>query len=85
MRVRLSYGGKLLADARTNSDGRVKPLGESVEEGVYEIVFGVAEYFGLGGTPFLNEVVVRFGVQKGRDYHVPLLVSPYGYTTYRGS
>ena len=85
MRVRLYRDGELLADAQTNADGRVKPLGEQPNEGVYEIVFSVAEYFRSRGTPFLGEVVVRFGVEEGREYHVPLLVSPYGYTTYRGS
>jgi 5-hydroxyisourate hydrolase len=85
MAVKLYHRGKLLADARTNSDGRVKPLGEPLEDGVYEIVFSVGEYFASEGTPFLGEVVVRFGAARGKDYHVPLLVSPYGYTTYRGS
>ena len=85
MRVKLYYRGELVADARTNSDGRVKPLAESVEDGVYEIIFFVGEYFASEGTPFLGEVVVRFGAGKARDYHVPLLVSPFGYTTYRGS
>ena len=54
--------------------------------GVYELVFAVGEYFGAQGTPFLGEVIVRFGIEDpGGKYHVPLLVSPYGYTTYRGS
>ncbi len=85
MRVRLYHAGELLADARTNADGRVKPLLERAAEGVYELVFSVADYFGSQGTPFLGEVVVRFGAAEGRDYHVPLLVSPFGYTSYRGS
>jgi 5-hydroxyisourate hydrolase len=85
MRVRLYLGGELLADKRTDPDGRVRPLGEQGMDGTYEIIFSVAEYFGLEGLPFLDQVVVRFGAKKGRDYHVPLLVSPYGYTTYRGS
>ena len=85
MRVKLYHRGELLADTRTNPDGRVKPLGERVEDGVYEIVFSVGAYFRSEGNPFLDEVVIRFGAEKGGDYHVPLLVSPYGYTTYRGS
>jgi 5-hydroxyisourate hydrolase len=85
MRVRLYRAGELLADFVTNADGRVKPLADHAREGVYEIVFSVAQYFGSPGTPFLGEVVVRFGAEDGRDYHVPLLVSPYGYTSYRGS
>lgn len=85
MRVRLYRAGELLADAVTNDDGRVKPLLTHANEGVYEAVFSVGEYFGSVGTPFLGDVVVRFGAAEGRDYHVPLLVSPFGYTTYRGS
>ena len=85
MKVRLYREGRLLADTMTDADGRVKPLATDLAAGVYEIVFAVAEYFGLPGTPFLGEVVVRFGMEEGHDYHVPLLVSPYGYTTYRGT
>lgn len=85
MRVRLYRAGELLADMETDADGRVKPLALQVTEGAYEIVFSVADYFGSTGTPFLGDVVVRFGAEAGRDHHVPLLVSPFGYTTYRGS
>jgi 5-hydroxyisourate hydrolase len=85
MRVRLYHEGRQLADARTNADGRVKPLLDRVVDGVYEIIFSVGDYYGSEDTPFLGEVVVRFGATNGRDYHVPLLVSPFGYTTYRGS
>jgi 5-hydroxyisourate hydrolase len=80
---------KLLADVMTNLDGRTDtPLltGEQIPIGVYELVFGVGDYFGSQGTPFLGEVVVRFGVEDSAgNYHVPLLVTPYGYSTYRGS
>jgi 5-hydroxyisourate hydrolase len=93
MQVRL-YGWadesrRLLNTAVTNLDGRTaEPLlaDESLDTGVYELVFSVGEYFGSQGTPFLGEVVVRFGIEDpAGNYHVPLLVSPYGYTTYRGS
>jgi 5-hydroxyisourate hydrolase len=86
MRVRLYTGAELLGDARTNADGRVTDAFE-VAPGIYELVFSVAEYFGLGEqTPFLGEVTVRFGVAEADGkYHVPLLVAPHGYTTYRGS
>jgi 5-hydroxyisourate hydrolase len=84
MKVRLYREGQLLADAVTDEDGRVRPLAAETAPGMHEIVFAVAKYFGFEGIPFLGEVVVRFGVDHG-DYHVPLLVSPYGYTTYRGS
>jgi len=76
---------RLLYEATTNADGRVgDPI--DVPIGVYDLVFGVGEYFGSQGTPFLGEVIVRFGIEDpAAKYHVPLLVSPYGYTTYRGS
>jgi len=82
---------RLLETVTTNADGRTdEPLlaGAALTAGVYELVFGVADYFGLpgGAVPFLGEVVVRFGVaDAAANYHVPLLVSPYGYSTYRGS
>ncbi|WP_027882049.1 hydroxyisourate hydrolase [Meiothermus rufus] len=84
----------LVAQARTNADGRTEaPLlsGETLPTGVYELVFYVAAYFRAQGVhlpdpPFLDEVVVRFGLAEAKGhYHVPLLVSPYGYSTYRGS
>jgi len=76
-----------------NSNGRSdKPLveGTNFKEGQYELVFSVGEYFkkitSLPKTPFLNEVVVRFGISDSKEhYHVPLLVSPWSYSTYRGS
>ena len=86
IRVRLyDEQHRLLRDAATNPDGRIaEPI--EVPIGVYELVFAVGEYFGAQGTPFLGDVIVRFGIEDpGAKYHVPLLVSPYGYTTYRGS
>jgi 5-hydroxyisourate hydrolase len=69
----------------TDDDGRAV-LGESLAPGVYELVFEVGAYFGTGPTGFLDEVVVRFTIGEGESKcHVPLLISPYGYTTYRGS
>ena len=82
---------RLLKSATTNKDGRTgEPLlaGDRLETGMYELEFDVAGYFGLAGEqpPFLREVVVRFGVSDELgNYHVPLLVSPYSYSTYRGS
>jgi len=81
VRIQLALDGTVLRTATTNADGRAD-LGD-VEAGVYELVFGIGDYFGVIDG-FLGEVVVRFGVTDGK-YHVPLLVSPYGYTTYRGS
>ncbi len=90
VRVRLSRQGVVLCEAVTNADGRCDaPLlaGDGFQAGVYELVFWVGAYFGVGGVvPFLDEIVVRFGVaDAAAHYHVPLLVSPYGYSIYRGS
>ena len=76
-----------------NNNGRSdKPLleGANFKEGEYEIVFFIGDYFknltNLPKIPFLNKVVIRFGVSKADEhYHVPLLVSPWSYSTYRGS
>lgn len=84
----------LLAEARTNADGRIDgPIldGDRFTTGTYALVFYVGAYFAaLGQAPdgprFLDVVPVQFGIgDPGAHYHVPLLVSPYGYTTYRGS
>jgi 5-hydroxyisourate hydrolase len=83
-----------LASLTTNADGRCDgPVleGAAFTPGTYELLFHVAVYFrGLGldlpEPPFLDAVPLRFGVaDAGQHYHVPLLVSPYGYATYRGS
>tara|TARA_Y100000590_G_scaffold448349_1_gene584861 strand:+ start:463 stop:810 length:348 start_codon:yes stop_codon:yes gene_type:complete len=76
-----------------NSNGRTdKPMveGANFKEGEYELVFFVGDYFKkitkLPQKPFLNEVIIRFGVSNPKEhYHVPLLVSPWSYSTYRGS
>ncbi|WP_407269456.1 hydroxyisourate hydrolase [Radiobacillus sp. PE A8.2] len=79
---------------KTNSDGRLdEPLltGDELEIGEYELVFHVGAYFKAKKVPlaepvFLDKVPVRFGVSQVRGhYHVPLLVSPWGYQVYRGS
>ncbi len=83
----------VIADARTNANGRLdRPLLEGAAFGVgtYEIAFHVGDYFRNAGTAltdpaFLDVVPVRFSTAEGRDYHLPLLISPYGYSTYRGS
>ncbi|AWI60816.1 hydroxyisourate hydrolase [Sinorhizobium fredii] len=79
-----------LASARTNDDGRCdKPLlsGASMQSGVYELRFHAGEYLGADRTnPFLDVIPIRFGIaDQDAHYHVPLLLSPYGYSTYRGS
>ena len=83
-----------IASAQTNSDGRCPaPLleGAALRIGRYTLTFHVAAYFRTLGhelpePPFLDEVVIAFGIaDPHRDYHVPLLVSPWSYSTYRGS
>jgi 5-hydroxyisourate hydrolase len=84
----------LIAAVTTNADGRTDaPLvsGETIESGIYELTFHAADYFhrtgvALTNPPFLGVVIVRLGLADAhRNYHVPLLLSPYGYSTYRGS
>ena len=85
---------KLIAETITNADGRLDtPLldGDSFAPGVYELVFQAGDYFrsslnNLPQPPFVDEVVLRFGIaEPEQHYHVPLLVSPWSYSTYRGS
>jgi 5-hydroxyisourate hydrolase len=91
---RIPGDGTALASTRTNNDGRCDtPLleGEEFEAGEYELVFHAGQYFdrldgGEGNTRFLDRVVIRFGVNDADEhYHVPLLLSPHAYSTYRGS
>lgn len=89
----LDGGAGEVAQGVTNDDGRLdKPLldGGAFKPGRYEIVFHVGDYFrargvALADPAFLDMVPVRFGIAADAHYHVPLLVSPYGYSTYRGS
>jgi len=85
---------KLVATTKTNADGRTDaPLlpAEQMKVGEYELVFFVGDYFSaknaaLPKPPFLNQVPVRFAIaDAAQNYHVPLLVSPWSYSTYRGS
>jgi 5-hydroxyisourate hydrolase len=84
---------RLLQTAVTNADGRPSnPLSDGgLEIGTYELHFMAGDYFRkLGVTvpdpPFLDDVVIRFGIAEAEGhYHVPLLLSTYGYSTYRGS
>ena len=85
---------KLLKTVRTNSDGRTdQPLlgADEMRAGSYEMIFFVGDYFAgksslLPKPRFLDRVPVRFGIaDPSASYHVPLLVSPWAYSTYRGS
>lgn len=84
----------LLLSVTTNSDGRWEaPLLEGVDfaSGRYQLVFHAAAYLRAVGKslpkiPFFDEIVIAFGIDNADlHYHVPLLLSPYGYSTYRGS
>ncbi len=97
MKVELYRSGperRLLKSVETNGDGRCEePLMEGADfrTGVYELVFHAGSYFAAAGVelpdpPFVDQVVLRFGIaEPGGHYHVPLLVSPWSYSTYRGS
>jgi 5-hydroxyisourate hydrolase len=85
---------ELVATATTNLQGRTdRPLieGDRIEPGVYELSFHAGDYLRRAGhtltdPPFLDIVVVRLGIAEPEgNYHVPLLLSPYGYSTYRGT
>jgi 5-hydroxyisourate hydrolase len=85
---------RLLREAVTNADGRCDSAlleGGDFTAGVYEIVFGAGAYFAARGTtlpqpPFVGDVVLRLGIADAtQHYHVPLLVSPWSWSTYRGS
>ena len=75
-------GESVSASVVTNEDGRAS-LGDP-PPGEYELVFAIGDYF--GDAPFLDRVPIRFRIaEAGVHYHVPLLVSPWSYSTYRGS
>ena len=95
---RRDEGGRwlTLGEFVTNADGRLNGpalQGAAFTDGEYEWTFGVGDYFAAGGvsmapagTPFLRDVPLRFGIDNAEaHYHVPLLCSPWSYSTYRGS
>jgi 5-hydroxyisourate hydrolase len=85
--------GAEVARGTTNADGRLEaPIlaGDRFAPGRYTLAFEVGDYYrrlgaSLAEPAFLDTVVVSFGLAEAAHYHVPLLVSPYGYSTYRGS
>ncbi|OLP44283.1 hydroxyisourate hydrolase [Rhizobium oryziradicis] len=87
--------GELIKTVFTNSDGRVDggPIlaGDDFKVGVYKLLFHAGDYLKgqgieLSDPPFLDVIPIRFGISDiAAHYHVPLLLSPYGYSTYRGS
>ncbi|CUH39395.1 5-hydroxyisourate hydrolase [Jannaschia seosinensis] len=90
---RLDDGRTALTEMTTNADGRtdspILPEG-SFATGSYELLFHCGAYFDRIGVPreaprFLDTVPIRFGMSEPAHFHVPLLLSPFGYSTYRGS
>jgi 5-hydroxyisourate hydrolase len=79
-------GDRPVAEAVTDADGRVSALVEDPPAGTYRLVFATGEHFARTGTAtFYPEVVVTVTVTAGQRHHVPLLLSPFAYSTYRGS
>jgi 5-hydroxyisourate hydrolase len=94
LRVEVYFQEKLLRRAVTNLDGRIDtPLlqGEDFRVGKYELQFHAGDYLekhfeGLKNPLFLDVIPIKFGIaDASQHYHVPLLLSPFGYSTYRGS
>ncbi len=93
LRIELYRDGNRLRDVRTNADGRVDgPLleGADFQIGSYELVFHAGDYLAALGQAlpepkFLDIIPLRFGIAEDTHYHVPLLLSAFGYSTYRGS
>ncbi len=90
IRVTLEHEGSEIASAVTDADGRVRefqPKGSTLRDGRYTLRFAIAEYYGMDVRAcFYPQISIEFCVAGGAEhYHVPLLLSPFGYSTYRGS
>jgi 5-hydroxyisourate hydrolase len=87
IRVTLRRGGIVLGSDVTDAEGRISEFGVLMNQGTYRLSYGVAEYWKAAGQEaFFPEIVINFTIESSTGhYHVPLLLSPYGYTTYRGS
>ena len=87
LEIRSDGGWKELARAETDADGRVRNLLAAPTTGVYRLTFGVEAYFQAQGIEgFYPEAAIAFHVRDANQHHhVPLLLSPFGYSTYRGS
>ncbi len=86
IRVHLLLENRRIGVGTTDGDGRIRallPEGATLKAGSYRLLFEIGDYFPQG---FYPEVSIAFTVRdEARDYHVPLLICPFGYTTYRGS
>ncbi len=79
---------ELLATGETDRDGRIAPIfGGELEAATYVLLFSAGAYFRAGGVAtFFDEIPIRFVIERGLSkYHIPLLLAPFGYSTYRGS
>lgn len=90
VRVQLFRAENLLADTLTNAGGRCDaPLlsSEAMLPGAYHLLFYIGDYFRAQGiaSPFLDVVPIPFSIEEGQSYHIPLVCSPWSYSTYRGS
>jgi 5-hydroxyisourate hydrolase len=86
VRVTLLRGDSEVGSGSTDADGRLRDLTPSVQPGTYTLVFATGPYFESTSRPmFYPEVRVTFVVADEKHYHVPLLLAPFGYSTYRGS
>jgi 5-hydroxyisourate hydrolase len=79
-------GWQTVGRGRTNEDGRCAHLAPEVEVGTYRLRFATGHYFAnKGQTTLYPEIIVVFSAEAGGQYHIPLLLSPFGYSTYRGT
>ena len=89
IRVTIHRDLSLIGSSETDEDGRARNFlseGSSLSEGDYKLTFSVADYFATTKRKsFYNEIVIHFHIEDDQHYHIPLLLSPYGYSTYRGS
>jgi len=88
VRLERADGSQVVAEGRTDADGRVVDLGpDDLAAGGYRLVFATAAYFsGTGQDSFFPEVAITFALtDPAQHYHVPVLLSPFAYSTYRGS
>lgn len=90
IRIELEYGGAIVGSGVTDADGRARdlvPKSATLDAGDYRLTFFVGEYFSKENREsFYTQIVVSFRISESdQHYHVPLLLSPFGYSTYRGS
>jgi len=90
IRVTLRHDGSLLGSGETDADGRVRNLlasGSELGQGDYTLTFAVTDYFAsTKRETFYSDIAINFRIGSASEhYHVPLLLSPFGYSTYRGS